>query len=35
MGIYLPTKSIEDYRAIASIGKVIELGEDAYKRRYE
>ena len=32
MGIYLPTKSIEDHRAIASIGKVIELGEDAYKR---
>ena len=32
MGIYLPSKSIEDHRAIASIGKVIELGKDAYKR---
>ena len=32
MGIYLPSKSVEDHRAIASIGKVIELGKDAYKR---
>ena len=32
MGIYLPSKSIEDHRAIASIGKVIEVGTDAYKR---
>ena len=30
MGIYLPSKSVEDHRAIASIGKVIELGKDAY-----
>ena len=34
MGIYLPSKSIEDHRAIASIGKVIELGKDAYNRDY-
>jgi len=32
MGIYLPSKSLEDHRAIASIGKVIEIGADAYKR---
>ena len=32
MGIYLPSKSVEDHRAIASIGKVIELGNDAYNR---
>ena len=32
MGIYLPSKSLEDHRAIASIGKVIEIGTDAYKR---
>ncbi len=32
MGIYLPSKSVEDHRAIASIGKVIEIGKDAYNR---
>ena len=32
MGIYLPSNSIEDHRAIASIGKVVEVGSDASKR---
>ena len=31
-GIYLPGKAVEDHRAVASIGKIIQMGEDAYNR---
>ena len=31
-GIYLPGKAVEDHRSVASIGKVIQMGDDAYKR---
>ena len=31
-GIYLPGKAVEDHRSIASIGKVIQTGDEAYKR---
>ena len=31
-GIYLPDSSVQDHRAVASIGKVIDLGADAYNR---
>ena len=31
-GIYLPGKAVEDHRSIASIGKVIQMGDDAYRR---
>ena len=31
-GIYLPSKAIEDHRHVASVGKVIQMGDDAYKR---
>ena len=31
-GIYLPGKSVQEHRNVASIGKVIQMGEDAYNR---
>ena len=31
-GIYLPGKAVEDHRSVASIGKVIQMGDDAYRR---
>ena len=31
-GIYLPGKAVEDHRSVASIGKIIQMGADAYNR---
>jgi len=31
-GIYLPDSSVQDHRAVASIGRVIAMGPDAYSR---
>mgnify|MGYP003680295848 FL=1 len=31
-GIYLPGKAVEDHRSVASIGKIVQMGEDAYNR---
>ena len=31
-GIYLPGKAVDDHRSVASIGKIVQMGEDAYHR---
>ena len=31
-GIYLPGKAVDDHRSVASIGKIVQMGEDAYQR---
>ena len=31
-GIYLPGKAVEDHRSVASIGKILQMGADAYNR---